>query len=151
MRLYHTTYDADRILAEGFKDVRGTYLANRVHEGVWFADRPLDENEGADGDVLLVLSVPAKKVRPYEWVEEGKPYREFLIPAALANQHGPPKVADAFCPGNSREELFRFASQIEAHGTEYLKKHAARVRELIPFLAEHGLLRNERAGKSKAK
>jgi len=28
----------------------------------------------------------------YEWIEEGKPYREFLIPAEIVNRYGPPKI-----------------------------------------------------------
>jgi hypothetical protein len=51
------------------------------------ADRPLDENEGADGDVVLELDVPEPLFIEYEWVEEGKTYREALIPAERLNAY----------------------------------------------------------------
>jgi hypothetical protein len=50
---------------------------------VWFSDVPLDENEGADDDTLLLLKIPKSIIAEYEWIEEGKPYREFLVPASL--------------------------------------------------------------------
>ena len=31
---------------------------------------------------------------PYAWEEEGKPYREFLVPAALVNAQGTVTIAD---------------------------------------------------------
>jgi hypothetical protein len=62
-------------------------MTNREWTGVWLSDVPLDANEGAIGDVLLRLSlkVPARDLRFWEWQEEGKPYREFLVPAELIN------------------------------------------------------------------
>jgi len=29
-----------------------------------------------------------------EWVEEGKPIREFLVPATLVNSYGPPEITE---------------------------------------------------------
>ena len=48
---------------------------------------PLDANEGADGDTLLLveLDLIEQELAQFEWVEEGKDYREWLIPAALIN------------------------------------------------------------------
>jgi hypothetical protein len=54
----------------------------------------LDQNEGADGDTLLTLEIPDEVLADFEWLEDGKPYREFLVPAALVNAHGPPAIAD---------------------------------------------------------
>jgi hypothetical protein len=51
------------------------------------AEWPLDENEGADGDTLLELDVPEALFVEYEHVEEGKTYREAMIPAAELNRH----------------------------------------------------------------
>ncbi len=48
------------------------------------ADRPLDAQEGARGDDLVVLDVPEDLIGEYEWVEEGRGYREWLVPAAGA-------------------------------------------------------------------
>src|SRR5436305_11586284 len=88
MKLFHRTYHAKAILAGGFKDGRGTYMTGIEHTGVWLSDVPLDINEGARGDTVLVLDMPEEVVAEYEWVEEGKPYREFLVPARLLNRYG---------------------------------------------------------------
>jgi hypothetical protein len=90
MRLYHRTSRraARQILAKGFRDGVGTYLTRNIYRGVWVSNVPLDENEGAFGDTLLVvdLKIPATKLGEYEWVEDGKTYREFLIPASVLNR-----------------------------------------------------------------
>ncbi len=90
MILYHrtTARRAAAILRKGFRDGKGRYLTNRLWTGVWLSNVPLDAIEGADGVTLLSinLAIPARELREkYEWIEEGKPYREFLIPAAIVN------------------------------------------------------------------
>lgn len=95
MKLYHRTAAAAAILKSGFEDRTGSYLTSTLHTGVWFADRPLDINDGADGDTLLAIEMPEEVIREYEWIEERKSYREWLIPAALANQHGPTRVVSS--------------------------------------------------------
>ena len=92
MKVYHRTFYSAAILREGFRDSTDTYMTTREHTGVWVSDCPLDENEGADGDVLLTLSVPIDVFAQYEWLEEGKPYRESLIPAAILNTLAAPTV-----------------------------------------------------------
>ena len=67
----------------------------REHTGVWVSDRPLDCNEGADGGGLLTLTVPVDVFEQYEWIEEGKPYREALIPAAVLNALATPRRSNA--------------------------------------------------------
>ena len=93
MRLYHRTTPnaADEILAQGFKDSCDTYLTDREWTGVWLSDVPLDENDGASGDVLfeVILDMPDHDLSEnYEWIQEGNPYREFLVPAKLINEKG---------------------------------------------------------------
>jgi hypothetical protein len=84
-------------MTEGFRDQTGNYMTVIAWSGVWFSDVPLDENEGADGDTLLVLEIPEHVISQYEWIEEGKPYREFLLLSELANKYGPPtKVKDFY-------------------------------------------------------
>jgi hypothetical protein len=97
MRLFHRTSHADAILRDGFRDAAGHYgfydeEGSVTMCGVWLSEYPLDENEGADGDQLLQVELPDAVAVEHEVVEEGKPYREFLIPAVVLNQHGPPRL-----------------------------------------------------------
>jgi hypothetical protein len=90
MILYHrtTAANAEQILRDGFRDGVGSYLTDRNWSGVWLSDVPLDINEGAEGDTLLrvKLQMAEQAIADYELVEEGKPYREWLIPARLINE-----------------------------------------------------------------
>lgn len=85
MKFYHRTTHADAILANGFRDARGQYMTDREWEGVWISTTPLDDGMSAP---VLEIEIAEELVAEYEWVEEGKPYREFLVPAALLNEHG---------------------------------------------------------------
>ena len=89
-RYFHrTTRKAvNAILASGFRDRTGKYLTDRQWRGVWLSDIPLDIDQGARGGVLLQVQLPPDLVEQYEWKEEGKPYREFLVPANLINRRG---------------------------------------------------------------
>lgn len=97
--LYHRTRaeSAEAILRDGFRDGSGNYLTESLHSGVWLSNVPLDENEGACGDVLLEVQLDMTKdeLAQYEWVEEGKPYREWLIPAAVLNPRATVRVAES--------------------------------------------------------
>jgi len=130
MRLFHRTNTeaAALILRDGFKDRAdptrtnlGFYDQIPEIKAVWFADALLDGDEGRQ----LLLEIPdevAQKVDktvrmglwgrsslvtrsnaqdgPPEVVEGGKPYQEYIIPAEIANQYGPPTditdMADLF-------------------------------------------------------
>jgi hypothetical protein len=96
VRVYHSTSreTAEAIERDGFRDGTGTYLTSEKFTGVWVSDRPLDENEGGMAEALLIVEVPDAELEPYEWVEEGKPYREWLVPAELLNGHGITERAD---------------------------------------------------------
>jgi hypothetical protein len=89
MILYHRTdpQAAENILQQGFRDSVGNYMTKNNYSGVWLSDVPLDENEGADGDILLEVNtdMTESEIAQYEWIEEGKGYREFLVPAAEIN------------------------------------------------------------------
>jgi hypothetical protein len=86
-RLYHRTERdaALAILREGFRDGEGTYMTNQLWRGVWLSNEPLDGNEGARGDHLLEVRLSAEEsdIADYEWIEEGKGYREWLIPSEI--------------------------------------------------------------------
>jgi len=116
MRLFHRTHKeaATSILRDGFKDRtdptgtnHGFFSQIPEIKAVRFNDVPLDGNEGR----LLLLEIPDKVVQQLDatvrmglWgrsslvvrsnvpevVEEGKFWREYIIPAEVANQYGPP-------------------------------------------------------------
>ena len=93
MRLYHRTSKraAHAILVQGFRDAWGYYLTDYLWHGVWLSDVPLDEYEGTErGDTLLAvdLDVPEADLAQYAWVDFGKPYRTFLLPAEVINRRG---------------------------------------------------------------
>ena len=94
--VYHCTTEsfARQILANGFRDHTARYLTDREWTGVWVSDQPQYNTEGASGDTLLQIEIAEEIVAPYEWVKEGKPYREWLIPAATLNRFGKVKLAD---------------------------------------------------------
>ncbi len=91
MTFYHRTNYADLILRDGFRDEEGSYgLEDFTLRGVFLLDKPLSVHEGAGGNQLLEVTLPEDccDFSYYELVEEGKPYREWCIPAAIINQHG---------------------------------------------------------------
>jgi hypothetical protein len=96
LTFYHVTTEtaAARILEQGFGDAVSTYLTSSLHRGVWVSDAPLNMNEGAKGDTVLELRLSCSNARiaHYEWIEEGKPYRERLLPAKLINTCGRVRV-----------------------------------------------------------
>jgi hypothetical protein len=89
-RYYHRTPEAAAILRDGFRDGEGSYgLATLWLTGVFLSDVPLDENEGAKGDDLLAVDLPAGlDLDEFEIIEDLKPYREWCVPAALINANG---------------------------------------------------------------
>lgn len=88
MLVYHRTKAAEAILREGFRHGEGSFMAEGSFRGIWVsAAWPLGEQEGASGEAVLELAVPEALFSEYEWVEEGKTYREALIPAAELNRH----------------------------------------------------------------
>jgi len=90
LRVYHVTSSeaADAIEREGFRDARGTIPGSAGFNGVWVADLPLDSTEVAKGaDAFFIISIPESDIVDFEFVEEEKPYREWLIPADLLNRY----------------------------------------------------------------
>ena len=87
MKLYHRTFEGEEILRDGFKDSTGTWGTEVLSTGVWFSDRALDENEGGAGNAVMVIDIPEHKISDYEWIQRGLDYREWLVPAALADQY----------------------------------------------------------------
>ncbi len=87
MRFYHRTRQesAEAILREGFRDGAGHYGTALWCRGVWISNTPWDAERGREA--LFEVRVPIRVVRKYEWVEEGKGQREWLVPARTLNRH----------------------------------------------------------------
>jgi hypothetical protein len=92
--LYHRTTKASarKILRVGFRDSSRTYGTSRTHRGVWLSNMPLACNEGAWGDIVLQIDLPEQAIADYEWIEEGKPYREWLVPARLITKQAQARI-----------------------------------------------------------
>ena len=101
MKLFHRTSKeaSTSILKKGFKDRTDPSGKNYGFgdqippiKGVWFGSVPLEEHEGAVGDVLFLLEIPDEVVQDLdaEVREEGRLWTEYVIPAEVANQYGPP-------------------------------------------------------------
>jgi hypothetical protein len=88
MLLYHRTHAADDILRDGFRDAEDTYMTDVVLHGVWLSAVPLGPEEGANGSQVLEVELPDALAMEHEFPEEGRPFREFLIPADVLNRQG---------------------------------------------------------------
>lgn len=86
---YHTTDAADAILRGGFRDATGSYMLHDFElTGVFLGDSPMTVNEGANGDQVLRVEMPDDvDLADFELIEDGKPYREWCVPATLINTH----------------------------------------------------------------
>ena len=92
MKLYHPTLHSVEILRDGFGERSGTYLTETDYSGVWMFDRIVDKRlGGGHGAVMLELEIPEAVALPFETLGD-LPYRQFLMPAAILNLYGPPRV-----------------------------------------------------------
>ena len=98
MKFFHiaSNKNAEAILNDGFRDVTGYYLTDREWSGVWICDRPFDESYQDDTNTLFAIEIPEEDISEWEWPEEGKPYREWLVLAADLNSYGPPVVTEDY-------------------------------------------------------
>lgn len=99
MTLYHCTSAsvAATVLREGFRN-SGPVPSLGIHAGVWFADAPIRTTHALDGGGrILAVKVPEKLAAEFvvagspgeaigRFRGEGSGWREFCIPAALANE-----------------------------------------------------------------
>ena len=88
MRVYHRTFAAKEILHDGYKDTAESYTLSDDASGVWVCDSPVSGR----GDTLLTIEIPDDEIAKYEWIEKGKPYREFLVPARILKRSTDPPV-----------------------------------------------------------
>jgi hypothetical protein len=120
---YHRTTRAvgDAILREGFRDAEGTYLTANLWRGVWVTiDRPWDPviagMPGDDDPALLVVEIPLDLFTRHEWVEDGKSYREALVPADELNRYPVWRAWECVeCGAVAREESAGWESEVLGH------------------------------------
>ena len=93
MKVFHRTNSnaATKIDRGGYADAEGGYLTSKRWRGVWVSDADLAEPRH---DVLYAVEAPETVIEPYEWIEEGKPYREFLVPADVLNQYPRERIGE---------------------------------------------------------
>jgi hypothetical protein len=98
---YHRTTDASAtaILSSGFVDGEGSYMLVGLEKplrGVWLSNTVPESHEGASGDAVLSveLDLPADVLRFYEVVEQGRVFREWLMPAELVNRGRVRRLSD---------------------------------------------------------
>lgn len=87
---YHrtSTENAHSIVKNGFKDSSGHFLSNRTWTGVWLSCRPPETADSLHGHSVLVvhLEMSEHESARWEFTGEGRPYREWLIPAKILNR-----------------------------------------------------------------
>ncbi len=100
IRLFHATSGeaATQIGRDGFEDRTGYYLTDTTWTGVWVSDVPLDENDfdikPSPTDAYFAIDADEARIAEFEWIEEGKTYREWLIPAVLLNTFPRTRLTD---------------------------------------------------------
>jgi hypothetical protein len=83
-----TAKNAKKILSGGFRDTTGKYMTDAELTGVWVSREVHDEGDTTRASVVLAiqLKIAADKLDYYEVKEDGKPYREWCIPASILNK-----------------------------------------------------------------
>ena len=104
MKLFHYTSakNAANILKKGFRDTTRSYMMSTTVTGVWVFDKMSGESEAALADVVFQIEVKISKrdLDFYEVKEEGKPYREWCVPARLLNNGKIVRLPDVTATGN---------------------------------------------------
>ena len=90
MKVFHVTSasNARSIKDHGFRDSVGRFEPlTEVRWGVWIANRPLDRGEHCcdQPGAIFQFEIDENSIAAHEYVKEGKPYREWLVPAGLLN------------------------------------------------------------------
>lgn len=94
MRLYHATNRerAEEIEREGFRDTENTdgCRTDQILRGVFFADRPLEEQDGTHASgALFAIDVDEARVAAYEVASDCADYRQWCIPETVVNSLKP--------------------------------------------------------------
>lgn len=139
MKLYHRTPAPEAVLRDGFRERRGSMGLM----GVWLSDVPLGENEGARGPTVLATEIPDEELVDLEIVEEGKPYREWCVPAEVVNRFGPPTIHDDDFAGSTEGAVRLRVTRLRATSIPHLIAEADALEARLPFLRAHGLFSRE--------
>ena len=95
---YHgtTRANAEQILRTGFRDVRSNFMTDTELVGVWLSNRQI--GKAGDGSCEAYLRVEFEgdesAIEQFEVIEDGKTYREWLVPAQFIASHATVKLAD---------------------------------------------------------
>lgn len=140
MILYHRTTpeNAQSILRDGFLDRTGTYLTMEEHTGVWLSNVALDcADMGHLGEALLrvALDLSEEALGEYEWIEDEKTYREWLIPAQIINANSKIELLDEETADELVAERFFgvYSAFFEEKGQAYFEERGI---PLKSYLAE---------------
>lgn len=85
LTLYHPAYsfNADRILEEGFEDTtQGSWSEKDHPPGVFL----IDGQPSGYYTTLVEVRIPEEAVLPYEWPDEASAARNFHVPADIVNR-----------------------------------------------------------------
>jgi len=87
-RFFHATTAraAEEILVTGFRDAEGYYGSPMLLRGVFLSEWPLDEGDGRSTALFEIWVPRVIDMSDYELVEDGKPHREWCVPASLINE-----------------------------------------------------------------
>jgi hypothetical protein len=95
---YHRTSanNVSAIVNGGFRNSSGYFLGNRIWTGVWLSSVPVDSQEAAQDEALLMvkLELDQDELSRWEWVSEGRSHREWLMPAAIINRCATVELVD---------------------------------------------------------
>ena len=89
MKLFHrtTAKNAKAILAKGFTDATGSFGTTDRYTGVLLTSQPVDIHTIDITLIEVELDLDEDALAAYERREQGKSYREWLVPAVLVNAH----------------------------------------------------------------
>lgn len=105
LRLYHRTTigEARQIVQRGFEDEKWGFEIRddrsghqKKMVGVWLSDRPLNQQEGPDGDAVLEvrLTLAGDALQAFELEGIFWDARLFVVPAALINPHAAVRILE---------------------------------------------------------
>jgi hypothetical protein len=89
VKVYHRTLPLEDCDRRAFPEGRGGVASEELLVGVWVSTvRPEQRAAAGTEDPIVELDIPGSLFERYEWVDESKPFREALIPAAVLHRYG---------------------------------------------------------------